>query len=93
MTFDKKSRTTEAIIGIFFAGSAWGDWSLYTSPLGAGREFKVACNFLRGETTSYVSFDLAKEIGGQELIVYRNGFSNVPNGPAAFSELGSQSFF
>ena len=50
-------------------GSAWGDWSLYTaSPLRAGREeSKVARNFF-GETTSYSSFDPAKELGVQDPI-------------------------
>ena len=50
-------------------GSAWGDWSLYTaSPLRAGRESKVARSFFGGETTSYASFDPAKELGVQEPI-------------------------
>ena len=51
-------------------GSAWGDWSLYTaSPLRAGREeSKVARNFLGGDTTSYSSFDPAKELGVQDPI-------------------------
>ena len=49
-------------------GSAWGDWSLYTaSPLRAGREPKVARNFF-GESTSYSSFDPAKELGVQDPI-------------------------
>eukprot|EP00438_Fugacium_kawagutii_P028171 Skav233610 [mRNA] locus=scaffold109:205026:205855:+ [translate_table: standard] len=50
-------------------GSAWGDWSLYTaSPLRAGRESKVARNFFGGESTSYASFDPAKELGVQDPI-------------------------
>ena len=63
----------KAIIGMFFqdglTGSAWGDWSLYTaSPLRAGRESKVARNFFGGESTSYASFDPAKELGVQDPI-------------------------
>ena len=63
----------EAIIGMFFqdglTGSAWGDWSLYTSsPLRAGRESKVARNFFGGDSSSYASFDPAKELGVQEPI-------------------------
>ena len=50
-------------------GSAWGDWSLYTaSPLRARDESKVARNFFGGETTSYASFDPAKELGVQDPI-------------------------
>ena len=50
-------------------GSAWGDWSLYTaSPVRAGRESKVARNFFGGESTSYASFDPAKELGVQDPI-------------------------
>ena len=63
----------KAIIGMFFqdglTGSAWGDWSLYTaSPLRAGRESKLARNFFGGESTSYASFDPAKELGVQDPI-------------------------
>ena len=63
----------KAIIGMFFqdglTGSAWGDWSLYTaSPLRAGRESKVARNFFGGDSTSYASFDPAKELGVQDPI-------------------------
>ena len=51
------------------AGSAWGDWSLYTaSPLRAGKESKVARNFFGGDTTSYASFDPATELGVQDPI-------------------------
>ena len=58
----------QAIIGMFFqdglTGSAWGDWSLYTtSPLRAGREPRIARNFFGGDSTSYASFDPAKELG------------------------------
>ena len=63
----------KAIIGMFFqdglTGSAWGDWSLYTaSPLRAGRESKVARNFFGRDSTSYASFDPAKELGVQDPI-------------------------
>ncbi|CAL1159256.1 unnamed protein product [Cladocopium goreaui] len=62
-----------AIIGMFFqdglTGSAWGDWSLYTtSPLRAGREPRIARNFFGGDSTSYASFDPAKELGVQDPI-------------------------
>ena len=65
--------SAQAIIGMFFqdglTGSAWGDWSLYTSsPLRARDESKVARNFFGGETTSYASFDPAKELGVQDPI-------------------------
>ena len=64
---------SKAIIGMFFqdglTGSAWGDWSLYTaSPLRARDESKVARNFFGGESTSYSSFDPAKELGVQDPI-------------------------
>ena len=50
-------------------GSAWGDWSLYTaSPLRAGREPRIARNFFGGDSTSYASFDPAKELGVQDPI-------------------------
>ena len=63
----------QAIIGMFFqdglTGSAWGDWSLYTtSPLRAGREPRIARNFFGGDSTSYASFDPAKELGVQDPI-------------------------
>ena len=66
----------KAIIGTFFqdglTGFAWGDWSLYTaSPLRAGRESKVARNLFGGESTSYASFDPAKEIGVHHQIFVR----------------------
>ena len=67
------SCTPKAIIGMFFqdglTGSAWGDWSLYTaSPLRAGRESRIARNFFGGDSTSYASFDPAKELGVQDPI-------------------------
>jgi len=60
-----------AIIGMFFqdglTGSAWGDWSLYTSsPLRA----KVTRNYYGGDagTAARVAFDPANELGVQDPV-------------------------
>ncbi|CAJ1457368.1 unnamed protein product, partial [Effrenium voratum] len=61
-----------AIIGMFFqdglTGSAWGDWSLYTSSPLRAREPKVARNFFGGGSTSSASFDPATELGVQDPV-------------------------
>ena len=74
LVFFKEQFKVSVLVGLTLedglTGSAWGDWSLYTaSPLRAGREeSKVARNFLGGDTTSYSSFDPAKELGVQDPI-------------------------
>ncbi|CAJ1423000.1 unnamed protein product [Effrenium voratum] len=61
-----------AIIGMFFqdglTGSAWGDWSLYTSSPLRAREPKVARNFFGGDSTGSAGFDPAKELGVQDPV-------------------------
>ena len=62
----------QAIIGMFFqdglTGSAWGDWSLYTSSPLRAREPKVARNFFGGDSTGSAGFDPAKELGVQDPV-------------------------
>ncbi|CAJ1394916.1 unnamed protein product [Effrenium voratum] len=61
-----------AIIGMFFqdglTGSAWGDWSLYTSSPLRAREPKVARNFFGGDSSTSAGFDPAKELGVQDPV-------------------------
>ena len=57
----------QAIIGMFFqdglTGSAWGDWSLYTtSPLRAGREPRIARNFFGGDSLAMPASTLRRNL-------------------------------